>query len=537
MAVIQISKVQVRRGQTAQTGFPQLSSGEFGWSIDQQQLYIGNGAVSEGAPAVGNTRILTERDTNFFLLSSQNYTYSNRPNPDSPVYITGPNSNPYIARTIQDKLDDYINLKDFGAIGDGVTDDTGAIQRAVTHSASTKKVMTFPEGTYLITGTVFIPPYAELRGAGGNKTVIKNAGTQTMFRTVGFTSTGSITTNLSSAAFTPRNISIQGITFSSTFTNAGSILRLVGLTDSTVRDCIFVGNIGILSTSTQASGISLDGDGAIVCNNISIQKNIFQNLSSAIKSDTDATSIEITANKFKDLDLGIEFAKNLTNQPGSQLGPDRVGIYHNEFNNINSQALYSETNLQGQAIIRSANNFYHLAGIGYNNINGDITQSSEVLYFGNFGSASSGDDFSRARTLNSNTLTSFDTVLPVVYGPAVVDSVVDTAKSITVGSNNNVFVWPRSLYTITPGIGSPITCPGQKITLNYVYNSSGIVRRGVLEIGVNGSVPTITDNFSYTGLTDGGLVFSVDLTRSDAILVKASSATAGTLVYNTTVRQ
>ena len=59
MSVIQISKVQIRRGQTSQTGFPQLSSGEFGWSIDQQQLYIGNGAVSEGAPAVGNTRLLT----------------------------------------------------------------------------------------------------------------------------------------------------------------------------------------------------------------------------------------------------------------------------------------------------------------------------------------------------------------------------------------------------------------------------------------------------------------------------------------------
>jgi hypothetical protein len=31
-----------------------------GWSIDTQQLYIGNGTIAEGAPATGVTEILTE---------------------------------------------------------------------------------------------------------------------------------------------------------------------------------------------------------------------------------------------------------------------------------------------------------------------------------------------------------------------------------------------------------------------------------------------------------------------------------------------
>ena len=52
MAVVQISKIQVRRGLSNQTGIPQLSGGEFAWAIDAQELYIGNGAVSEGAPYV-----------------------------------------------------------------------------------------------------------------------------------------------------------------------------------------------------------------------------------------------------------------------------------------------------------------------------------------------------------------------------------------------------------------------------------------------------------------------------------------------------
>jgi len=63
MAVYQISRIQVRRGQANQgTGIPQLASGEMAWAVDTQQLYIGNGAVSEGAPGVGNTRLLTLND-------------------------------------------------------------------------------------------------------------------------------------------------------------------------------------------------------------------------------------------------------------------------------------------------------------------------------------------------------------------------------------------------------------------------------------------------------------------------------------------
>ena len=61
MAVVQISKIQVRRGQENQgSGLPQLSSGEIGWAVDTQKVYIGNGSVAEGAPQVGNTNLLTE---------------------------------------------------------------------------------------------------------------------------------------------------------------------------------------------------------------------------------------------------------------------------------------------------------------------------------------------------------------------------------------------------------------------------------------------------------------------------------------------
>ena len=58
MAVIQISKIQVRSG--LQENLPQLATAEFGWSVDQRRLYIGNGTLGEGAPSIGNTEILTQ---------------------------------------------------------------------------------------------------------------------------------------------------------------------------------------------------------------------------------------------------------------------------------------------------------------------------------------------------------------------------------------------------------------------------------------------------------------------------------------------
>ena len=63
MPIVQISRIQHRRGRA--TDLPQLAAGELGWVIDEQRLYIGNGTVADGAPAVGNTEILTANSTSF----------------------------------------------------------------------------------------------------------------------------------------------------------------------------------------------------------------------------------------------------------------------------------------------------------------------------------------------------------------------------------------------------------------------------------------------------------------------------------------
>ncbi len=76
-----------------------------------------------------------------------------------------------VARPIGDKLGDMVSVKDFGAAGDGVTDDTLAIQAALTsHSA-----VYLPPGTYRISGTLSVGFGKTLAGA-GQSSVVHGAG-------------------------------------------------------------------------------------------------------------------------------------------------------------------------------------------------------------------------------------------------------------------------------------------------------------------------------------------------------------------------
>lgn len=66
------------------------------------------------------------------------------------------------SRTLKDRFADVINVKDFGAKGDGVTDDTNAIQAAMTH-ANAGDTIFFPNGDYNVS-TINITKRLNLTG-------------------------------------------------------------------------------------------------------------------------------------------------------------------------------------------------------------------------------------------------------------------------------------------------------------------------------------------------------------------------------------
>jgi uncharacterized membrane protein len=57
-----------------------------------------------------------------------------------------------VATTVQTKLRESVSVKDFGAVGDGTTDDTAAIKLAMQYSASTGVEVFIPAGTYNFNG-------------------------------------------------------------------------------------------------------------------------------------------------------------------------------------------------------------------------------------------------------------------------------------------------------------------------------------------------------------------------------------------------
>ena len=92
------------------------------------------------------------------------------------------------ARTVGSKLNDIVSVKDFGAVGDGTTDDTLAIQAAINYAATQIVVSTdypqvtasvfLPAGTYKIASgnTLRMKPGVILRGTGRSATIIQHGG-------------------------------------------------------------------------------------------------------------------------------------------------------------------------------------------------------------------------------------------------------------------------------------------------------------------------------------------------------------------------
>ena len=68
-------------------------------------------------------------------------------------------------RTVQTKLDEFVSVKDFGAVGDGVTDDTAAFASAI-GAYATSKTIYIPAGTYLITSGLNLGINKKIIGAG-----------------------------------------------------------------------------------------------------------------------------------------------------------------------------------------------------------------------------------------------------------------------------------------------------------------------------------------------------------------------------------
>jgi hypothetical protein len=129
-------KIQIRRDTAANwtTANPVLAQGEPGHEIDTGKVKFGNG--------IDNWNSLIYQD-----LTGSSWTQ------------TGSGA---VTRTVDEKLKDVVSVKDFGAVGDGVANDTAAIQLANNSGAS---AIYFPVGTYQASGLIMSTSWHMADGA------------------------------------------------------------------------------------------------------------------------------------------------------------------------------------------------------------------------------------------------------------------------------------------------------------------------------------------------------------------------------------
>jgi hypothetical protein len=164
MAIRKISRIQHRRGLKSDLP-PKLNEGELGWCLDTKELFIGNSDADQG-----NSQVLTQWTPNDKVILHSYQGSTGIPATSVP-------------RPIGAILDDFVSVKDYGAIGNGLADDSAAIQSAI-HDRYGKAVSQYasplsgfvtiflPAGTYRITKPIALYPYMRLQGEGINRTKI-----------------------------------------------------------------------------------------------------------------------------------------------------------------------------------------------------------------------------------------------------------------------------------------------------------------------------------------------------------------------------
>lgn len=135
-----------------------------------------------------------------------------------------------VARTVQSKLRDVISIKDFGAVGNGIADDTTALNAAL--AAMTSGVsLYFPSGNYKVTSQIVFPSgQMSYFGDGPGQSLITYVGADTTNDCFVF---GNGTNDVN-------QLLLSGIQFrSNTLMTGGAGVRFKRLTRSRINDCTF----------------------------------------------------------------------------------------------------------------------------------------------------------------------------------------------------------------------------------------------------------------------------------------------------------
>src|SRR6056300_432587 len=534
MPIVQISRIQHRRGK--RTDLPQLAAGELGWVIDEQRLFIGNGTVSDGAPAVGNTEIVTAGSSAFS--SALTHVYKGYLGDSTPI-TTGTSGD--VTRTLQQVLDDHVSVKSFGAVGDDSTNDTAAIQRALDELYSdtdqddtrARRVLFFPAGVYRINSSLTIPPYAHLVGEGPDKTIIRNSGNNPVAVTedvdgntfdAGGIGTGSVTT--------PTQIQISNITFKNTVAYGG--VSIDNATKVYFNNCKFQGSYASGGAdNSNSKGVTVRSTTALPCAQVIFNQCQFTKFARLVDLSYDVTNVRFNDCDFNTAYYGAMLGETMDGSTnGLTIGPRDVHFSGNSWSTIGQQAIYvkqssSTTGTGTRNVISSGNWYASTVGNNFEGI-GSLNEVPVIQYDND--ECSSVMDFFERSDLRRSDGSSHMNAATELQGIGIQDKAI---KSQTLADNTS------SATTINeyPALA------GKGLKIKYKIVRGTLDRTGELVVSASTNGVSYDDTFTESG-TDIGVELTAVLddkdstSGSETVALKYTTTSTGsdaTLDYQTTI--
>lgn len=525
MAIVQISRITNRKG--LQSDLPQLAGAELGWSVDERRLFIGNGTIADGAPVVGNTEILTEFSD--ILAFQTTYTYKG----EAAGYVaqTGPSAGTPISQSLQSWLDQWASVKDFGAVGDGVTDDTDAINRALYQlycrevNPQIRRSLFFPAGVYLVNETIVIPSFATLYGEGKDNSVIKMAAGEDSALRAYVARTGDSLQQTgnnigSNGAITPRYITVRDIGFETADLD-GDVFLVQDAENCMFSSVNFMGPLTTTTLTTDAdnlAGVRFSSSASLVSQTITFDNCTFSGTTYGINTDQQVEGITVCNSKFDTLYQGVVLGEG-TPVLG---GPTGFRILNNFFDNI-----YAEGILFGDVALNATgyNIFYDVG----NHFNGTTSPATAVILFRTSNNISVGDMFERAPEysttylrvdLSNQASIGFVGGEILKIGPGEIQAEPLTTLTNNISVATSIYSFDATLIrsvtmnysvvrdtSVRQGVFTVVPTGGGSLTYNddYVENMSAGVTLSATQSGDNVSIKYTTTN---TGV-DGSITFTI----------------------------
>jgi hypothetical protein len=503
MSIVNITRLQVRRGDLAD--LPQLASAELGWAIDTQQLFIGNGALAEGAPFVGNTEVLTERSN--ILGGFSEYSFQGN--------SVGVSIDTQVTRTLEDRLDDYVSVRAWGADGNGVNSGT-QINKALadlygpTGDQQTRIALYIPAGVYLVSAPITLPPNTYIFGDGMGNTIIRCGGSGPAFRTVDSDLEYGVemgaNLDLSLGQSLPKNILLRDLTIQ--HTQNQNLTDFQSTTDMIFDRVEFVGvfsNLTDTAYSTQTGLSFVSPSGPTASGRIKLSNCKFRNLGIGIKQTQLLNGISLDFCSFDTCYNGIlvgDVAVSSTNAPKAVL------VQHCHFDRIAREAIIAQ---RGARFV-SMSNFYFDVGN-----RGSGVAVDPVLTANAPGCVSWMDQFDRPAA-DIRFESGSDYTDPSTVG-TVSRYYADPDDRIVWGLKRNLRTFRYSILGDTNGALTDIQFSPQtgvngntvRQEVHYVVKRDTSSRSGVLTLTATDNDVSMNETYDYVGPTNCGIAFSAAL--------------------------